>query len=198
MAPFTQEQSDYIINSIEIAMNAAMVKIDGVFGEVKGEHEAIKTLIQNHHIELEQNSQRVSNLVADVNAKADALRESMAQISETEQKLASLTGELNDFAAKQAEIMDTQMKKIQAASTEVEQLSLNMTTFADTLDSCINAAVDQCKTTAFADDARRASYLVISGHSRNTPARRCHQKRRWRRGCATQTVRRQRLRRRDR
>ena len=60
MAPFTPEQEDYISTSIRMAMETAMSKIDGVLGEVKNEHDAMKSYIEAHQNELAQNSERVS------------------------------------------------------------------------------------------------------------------------------------------
>ena len=133
MAPFTSEQEDYISNSIQIAMDTAMGRIDSVMGEVKNEHDAMKLYIETHQNELVENSKRVSNLVEDANKKADALRESMAQIekskgqiSETESKLEKLIEDLNKFSREQTETMDNQKATIGNATAEVENMSLTM------------------------------------------------------------------------
>ena len=158
MAPFTKEQEDYISNSIQIAMDTAMARIDNVMGEVKNDHDAMKTYIETHQTELVANSSRVSNLVDDANKKADALRESMAQIekskgqiSETESKLEKLIIDLNEFTTKQSETMESQRTTISAATSEIENPSLNMQSASNDLDARIVSAVEHCKATALAD-----------------------------------------------
>ena len=158
MAPSTKDQEDYISTAIQIAMDTAMARIDNVLGEVKSDHDAMKTYIETYQTELVANSLRVSNLVDDANKKADALRESMAQIekskgqiSETESKLEELIKDLNEFTKKQAETMESQRTTISAANSEVENLSLDMKSASNDLDARILAAVEHCKATALAD-----------------------------------------------
>ena len=89
--------------------------------------------------------------MADVNAKADALRESTAKIVETGQKLAHLTTQLNDFGAKQAESIGGQSAKVASTSAELVDLGLKVNSALSDLDTRLESAVSHCKTSALAD-----------------------------------------------
>ena len=158
MALFTKEQADFISNSITIAMSEMVTKHDDalaniktVFEDAKADQLEMRNYIQAHQNELIQNSQRVSDLVTDANAKADALGESMAKIVGTEQKFAHLTTQLNDFGAKEAESIGGQSAKVASTSAELEDLRLRVSAALSHLDDRLEAAVAHCNTSALTD-----------------------------------------------